>query len=337
MVRRFLPTILMAATVLALATGGCGGGGEEASPGTRSQSPASPEDRGLAEAANVSRADFPAADGRSLQEIADSAQPGPSVGLAVSTLLPGRNRVAFGLLDDANRVLYAKSAVYVAPSPSAPAAGPYPAPADSLITRPEFRSRFGASAKDPFAAIYGATVPFRNAGQYAVLVLSKQGSRVTASPTRVEVQPDTPIPAVGERAPAVENDTLESAGGDIEAIETRVPPDDMHDVRFKDVLGTQPVALLFATPALCESRTCGPVTDILLQLKETYGQRMAFIHQEVFVDNDPAKGYREPLRQFGLRSEPWLFTIDRRGRIAARLEGAFGVETARRAIEAALE
>ncbi|MGH2948561.1 MAG: TlpA family protein disulfide reductase [Solirubrobacteraceae bacterium] len=327
--------VSIAAVVLAVATGGCGGGGDEAGPGTRSQ--ASPEDRGLAEAANVSRADFPAADGRSLQEIADSAQPGASVGLAVSVLVPGRNRVAFGLLDDANRVVYAKSAVYVASSPGAPAAGPYPAPADSLITRPEFRSRFGAAAEDPFAAIYGATVPFRHAGEYAVLVLSKQGSRVTGSRTRVEVQPDSSVPAVGERAPAVENDTLESAGGDIEAIETRVPPDDMHEVRFKDVLGKQPVALLFATPALCESRTCGPVTDILLQLKETYGQRMAFIHQEVFVDNDPAKGYRKPLRDFGLQSEPWLFTIDRRGRVATRLEGAFGLETAKRAIEAALE
>jgi hypothetical protein len=168
-------------------------------------------------------------------------------------------------------------------------------------------------------------------------VLSKQGSRLLASPTQVAVKADSAIPAVGERPPAIENDTLESASGDVDAIETRVPPDDMHDVRFNDVLGKRPVALLFATPALCESRTCGPVTDILLQLKQTYGQRMAFIHQEVFVDNDPAKGYRKPLRDFQLQSEPWLFTIDSGGRIAARLEGAFGLETATRAIEAALD
>jgi hypothetical protein len=39
---------------------------------------------------------------------------------------------------------------------------------------------------------------------------------------------------------------------------------------------------------------------------------------------------------FHLRTEPWLFTFDRRGRAAARLEGAFGVNAFRRAVQAAL-
>jgi hypothetical protein len=33
---------------------------------------------------------------------------------------------------------------------------------------------------------------------------------------------------------------------------------------------------------------------------------------------------------------PWLFTINRQGVIAARLQGAFGVNEARQAIQAAL-
>ena len=135
---------------------------------------------------------------------------------------------------------------------------------------------------------------------------------------------DDPIPAVGEPAPRVRTDTLAAAGGNSEAIETRVPPDTMHDVDFASVVGTKPVALLFATPQLCQSRVCGPVVDIAEQLKRTYGDRMAFIHQEVYVGNQLDKGLRPPLRAFGLRTEPWLFTVDRRGRIAARLEGSFG-------------
>jgi hypothetical protein len=43
-----------------------------------------------------------------------------------------------------------------------------------------------------------------------------------------------------------------------------------------------------------------------------------------------------PLRAYGLPSEPWLFTIDRRGRVAARLEGSFGIGELRQAIERAL-
>ncbi|MBA3300061.1 MAG: hypothetical protein H0U24_08340 [Thermoleophilaceae bacterium] len=76
--------------------------------------------------------------------------------------------------------------------------------------------------------------------------------------------------------------------------------------------------------------------DIAAQMKSEYGDRMEFIHQEVYVDNDVAKGLRPPLRSFGLQTEPWLFTIDREGRVAARLEGSFGTEAFRRAVEAAL-
>ena len=46
--------------------------------------------------------------------------------------------------------------------------------------------------------------------------------------------------------------------------------------------------------------------------------------------------FRPALRAFRLSSEPWLFTVDARGRIAARLEGSFGIAEFRAAVEAAL-
>ncbi len=96
------------------------------------------------------------------------------------------------------------------------------------------------------------------------------------------------------------------------------------------------MALLFATPQLCQSRVCGPVTDIALQMKAKYGDRMTFIHQEVYAGNDPAKGLRAPLQQFNLRSEPWLFVVGADGRVTARLEGSFGLKTFEAAINTAL-
>jgi hypothetical protein len=102
------------------------------------------------------------------------------------------------------------------------------------------------------------------------------------------------------------------------------------------VIGKKPVALLFATPALCQTRICGPVVDIAAQLKKDYGDRVEFIHQEVYVDNSVEKGLRPPLRAFRLATEPWLFTFDRRGRVAARVEGSFGNTAFRQALEAAL-
>jgi hypothetical protein len=147
---------------------------------------------------------------------------------------------------------------------------------------------------------------------------------------------ETSIPDVGERPPAISTDTIASAGSE-EAVDTRVPPaPDLHKTDFKDVLGKKPVALLFATPQLCQSRVCGPVVDIELQMRTKYGDRMEFIHQEVYVDNKVDKGLRPPLKAFGLPTEPWLFTFDREGRVAARLEGSFGLRAFEDAIKAAL-
>ena len=110
----------------------------------------------------------------------------------------------------------------------------------------------------------------------------------------------------------------------------------MHKESFADVAGKKPVALLFATPQLCQSRVCGPVTDIALQMQAKYGDKMTFIHQEVYEGNDPNKGLRKPLKEFKLRSEPWLFVVGRDGRITARLEGSVGVNAFERALKTAL-
>jgi hypothetical protein len=119
-------------------------------------------------------------------------------------------------------------------------------------------------------------------------------------------------------------------------VTTRTPPEQMHSVSFGQVLGQRPVALLFSTPELCTSRVCGPVTDIAVDLQSQFGSRITFIHQEVYVDNKPNLGLRPQLKAFHLQTEPWLFTVNRRGIIAARLEGAFGVNEVRQALQAAL-
>ena len=131
-------------------------------------------------------------------------------------------------------------------------------------------------------------------------------------------------------------DTLETAKGDVSKIDTRVPPSDMHDVDFADVVGKKPVALLFSTPQLCQSRVCGPVTDMELQMKSKYGDQMDFIHQEVYVDNDINKGLRPPLKEFNLPTEPWLFVVDAKGDITARLEGSIGVQQFENAVKSGL-
>ena len=131
------------------------------------------------------------------------------------------------------------------------------------------------------------------------------------------------IPAKGDPAPNVHTPTVEDVGN-VEEIETRVPPDSMHDIDFADVRGKRPAVLLFATPALCTSRVCGPVVDVAEQVKRDHTGDVAFIHMEIYENNTPPK-LRPQVEAFNLPTEPWLFVVDCDGRIDSRIEGAFSV------------
>ncbi|MDQ3588174.1 MAG: hypothetical protein M3375_07500 [Actinomycetota bacterium] len=324
---------LLAALALALSVAGCG---EDTTSTPPSGQSSAEFQRALDKAGSPRAADFPHPRGKTLQQVADRVKAGPQIGLATSVFTQGRSRIAFGLLDSKRRFVYGRTAVYVAPGPRSPARGPYLAPASPLVVEPRFRSRGAAEEAAPLAAIYAAQAPFTRAGKWSVLTVTRLKDGLFGAPSQVKVRSSS-IPAVGERAPRVSTETLASASGNMESIDTRVPPaPELHRTDFKDVIGRKPVALLFATPALCESRVCGPVTDIALQLRAEFGDRVEFIHQEVFVDNEMRKGLRPPLRAFRLRTEPWLFTFDRRGRVAARLEGSFGIPEFRRAVKDAL-
>jgi hypothetical protein len=231
--------------------------------------------------------------------------------------------------------IYGPTALYIATSPSAPAQGPFLAPADPMAVSAQYRSQQN-SGPGGIQAIYAAQVPLPHPGTFTILALTELAGRLVGSPGEVAVAAASPIPAAGQPPPAIATDTPASVGGHTDLLTTRVPPDDMHAVSFKEVLGKRPVVLLFSTPQLCMSRVCGPVTDVAVQLEHQFGSQVAFIHEEVYVNNDPKQGLRPQLKAFHLQTEPWLFTVNRRGRIAARLEGAFGLNEFTRAIRAAL-
>jgi hypothetical protein len=335
--KRSTVVALVAAVLFAA---GCGGSDDDGG-GRSGDAPVAAQQRAELKGADVPTAEqFPKPQtGQTLQALANSiGASGTQVGLATSVFTPGHNRLAFGVIDERNAFVYGPSALYVARSPeSTDVVGPYLAPADLLVTEPAFRSQQAASEGDPFAAIYQAdAVELEKPGKYAVLTVTQVDGKLMAGATEIRVAKRSPVPEPGDKAPVVDTDTIASAGS-IEAVDTRRPvARELHETSFKDVVGKKPVALLFVTPQLCESRVCGPVVDIALQLKQKYGDRVEFIHQEVYVDNDASKGLREPLRRFGVPTEPWLFAIGRDGRVASRLEGSFGLDAFEKAVKAAL-
>lgn len=291
---------------------------------------------GLSAASHPVAAEFPAASGRTLLAIAQGAIGQVNLGLSTSVITPGSDRFSFGLIGSDNHFLYGQSAVYVSSSRGAPATGPYLAPIDSMLTAPQFESR--TVANDPLAikGIYEATVQIGKPGVWAALVLTKTPRGMVAAISQFAVQGTDQIPNVGQRPPLIHTPTVESAHGNIAAIDTRIPHDDMHRVDFASAIGRGPVVLLFATPQLCQSRVCGPVTDIELQMEHEFAGRAVFIHNEVYANNNASDGLRPQLLAFHLHTEPWLFTFDRHGRIAARIEGAFGLNAFRQAVRAAI-
>jgi hypothetical protein len=336
---RLVLAALVAGALLTAA--GCGGdsAGSTKDPASQVPTKGGLQDKVRA-AQNVTASDFPSADGKTLQQIASEVKGGGKVeaGLASSVFTVGQSRFAFGMIDDQGQFVYGPTAVYVAPNPDQPAEGPFPAPADVLLTQPRYRSQQAAEETDPFAAVYEANVRFDQKGPWAVLVVTKSGNSFVAAPSQITVttkKADT-IPGVGDTPPKVPTDTIASVKGNEKLLDTRVPPSDMHKDSLDQILGKKPVALLFSTPQLCQSRVCGPVTDVAEQLKAKYGSKIEFIHQEVYANNDPNAGLRPPLQAFHLRTEPWLFVINAQGKITARLEGSFGITAFENALKTAL-
>ena len=247
----------------------------------------------------------------------------------------GANRYPFGVFTLSNeQVDDAEVALYFAKEEKrGPVIGPLPAQETSLEVKPAYR----AAGEDPDQAKNVYVVPkvdFDQKGPWVGLAILKgknglEATRVAAAP----VVGDNRVPKVGEKAPLIHTPTASDVGGDLSKIDTRIPHDQMHQVDFADVLGKEPIVLVFATPALCQSRVCGPVVDVAQQVADEYKGKADFIHMEVYNDNEIAKGIRPQLQAFNLETEPWTFLIDRKGIIRDCIEGAYGVSELEQAMQ----
>ncbi|HEX4717948.1 MAG TPA: hypothetical protein VH300_05420 [Thermoleophilaceae bacterium] len=309
---------------LSLALSACGAGGS----GSSDFTPTPPKVPSIAQ--------FPKVRGRTMNALAANVQGGLVLAPSVSLLLPGTNRFGFGLFDrQRKQVTDASGAIYIARGPNSRAHGPYVARWESLEVKGHYLSKTVATDPNAAQTLYVANVPFRTPGKYVVLGLFRLDNRLIGAGTTVEVVKDSKVPAVGQPAIKVDTPTKDSVGGDLSKIDTRDPHDDMHDDNLADVLGKRPVVLLFATPALCASRVCGPVVDIAEQVRHNRPQDdTAWIHMEIYNNNQVSDGYRPQFLAYHLPQEPWLFVIDRKGKISSELQGAYSASELEKAVDA---
>ena len=69
------------------------------------------------------------------------------------------------------------------------------------------------------------------------------------------------------------------------------------------------------------------------QVKQEFGDRVAFIHQEIYNNNQINDGPRPQMRAFHLASEPWAYVIDRSGKVSTVLQGPFSVQELEAAVQ----
>jgi hypothetical protein len=247
------------------------------------------------------------------------AQPGPDVAVTegADDFVPGVVRYPFLVIrNDARPVDRPTARIWVATGRDKP-------PFDRTTAQLEpigVPGQSGSAAGD-VTRLYVAHLRILRPGRYW-LVAEPSGARIQAVGV-FDVHARSSTPAVGARAPASNTPTLAEASA--RRLTTRRPPD-LGLLRYSiagSLAAHRPFVVTFATPRFCESRTCGPVVDVVDAVRKRFAARgVRFIHVEVYTGNDPAKGYNRWMRQWELRSEPWTFLVGRDGRVKAKFQGS---------------
>lgn len=197
--------------------------------------------------------------------------------------------------------------------------------------------------------VYRATgVRFDRAGFWQVKTTAVlDGDTVTATGA-FTVRDAGQVPAPGEAAPRSENHLPGAAGVPVKAVDSRAEPDGsvpdpaLHARTVADAITAgRPTMVVISTPVYCESRFCGPVTDSVQALAQRYGDRMSFVHIEVWRDFDKQrlnKAAAEWIYRPGAEDaqEPWVFVVGADGTITERFDNVASDAELAEAVERAL-
>jgi hypothetical protein len=196
--------------------------------------------------------------------------------------------------------------------------------------------------------LYVTNVTLPTAGDWtAEVTTSAPGGPTETIRFDFQVKDDASAIRVGEKAPASDTPTAEDVGGDLAQLSTDDDPDPaFYESSVADaVRAGQPFVLVFATPAFCTSKQCGPTLDSVKPLAAEF-PAVTFIHVEPFelafvdgrlqpvLDGNGQLKAVAAVNEWGLLSEPWTFVVEGSGVVRASFEGAAAADELRGSIEA---
>lgn len=244
--------------------------------------------------------------------------------VSVSDLTLGRNRFAFGLLANNHPVSVPTLRIQLFSITSAGAT-----PGQTLSAR---FNDFARGLKNPstdatatqLKGVYVSSATFRRAGAWGVQAYLPVTGGTQLIRQEFVVQRHGRTPAVGSPAPRSHNPT--TAQVSVLKLDSGRPPNDMHRLSIAAAIALhRPLVVVFGSPGYCQSRICGPETEIVQRVEAKYRARVNFIHIETYKDADPARGPSATFVAWHLQTDPWVFVIDRAGVITAKFEGPTSV------------
>jgi len=263
--------------------------------------------------------------------------------ITTSELIVGQNRFAFGLLkhhkliDDADVVVRVydirdQEAQFTAETRARYHKLEVVEQGNHIHIHPDGTRHMHSRGTD-VQGIYVAQVTLERPGLWGLEILAQQGDGpVEAARLNVNALKISRTPMPGTPAPRSRNLIVRDVS-DLRQIDSSEPPDPrLHQTRIVDAIRQgKPQVIVFATPKYCTSRVCGPVVDVVRTLIPAYGNRVVFIHQEIW-QTGPPQTFAPTVEEWKLRSEPWIFVVDEQGMIRAKFEGL----TTQRELEVAL-
>ena len=179
------------------------------------------------------------------------------------------------------------------------------------------------------ATLHGAEIslpyyPFRinilKSGNYALVV---SGGPIEGTAFSVLEPDQVAVPGANDSLPGFDTPTFDN-NREVKPICTRIPdPCPFHAMTLTEALKLGvPVAYLVGTPAHCETGTCSPALDGLIEVGSRIGDRAVFIHAEVYAD-EAATVIAPAVKALDLTFEPVLFIVDANGKIIERFDSVF--------------
>lgn len=134
------------------------------------------------------------------------------------------------------------------------------------------------------------------------------------------------IPLVGSQLPGFDTPTVDDHRG-VEPVCTRTPePCEFHNITLNEALALQkPIAYLVGTPAHCQTGTCAPALESLINVKKSIGDAMTFLHTEIYTDNK-ATTVAPAVVALKMEYEPAIYITDASGKILERFDAVFDAE-----------